>query len=131
MKATMRLTYVFLAAYQMGSLTYEEVQEDILNHLETAQDKLGKIWGQSELERLHKAGHTLANLSESWQRRLSNIIGEESFIKIKGQPLNQLSPSDHERKDLRAVGGIPDECGSFTRVSQDGGLRAERSISGI
>ena len=96
MKATMRLTYVFLAAYQMGSLTYEEVQEDILNHLETAQDKLGKIWGQSELERLHKAGHTLANLSESWQRRLSNIIGEESFIKIKGQPLNQLSPSDHE-----------------------------------
>jgi len=96
MKATMRMTYIFLAAQQIENQALEEVQEDILSHLETAQDKLGKIWGQSELERLDKAGRTLANLSENWQRRLSDRIGEENFEKIKGQPLNQLSPSDHE-----------------------------------
>lgn len=96
MKATVRLTYIFLAAHQLEGQSLEVVQADILSHLEKAQDKLGRVWGKAELERLHKAGHTLANLSESWRKRLSDRIGEALFQRVKTQSLNTLSTSDQE-----------------------------------
>jgi len=97
LKSTLRLTYIFLAAKLLEGRELPEVQKDILTHLEIAQDKLGSVWGQAELDRLHNAGHTLVNLTETWQKRLSEGVGEETFESIKLQPLDQLNPADHQR----------------------------------
>ena len=97
MKTTRRLTYIFLAANALEDRPVEDIQADVLSHLERAQDKLAMIWGQSELDRLHNAGHTLANLSEEWQKKVSDNIGENVFERIKQTPLNQLDPSDHDQ----------------------------------
>ena len=96
MKATLRLTYVFLAAHELEGRTVEAIQEDVLRHLEGAQDKLGEIWGQSELDRLQNAGHTLSAITPEWQQRLRDVTGEEVFERIKDQPLDQLPPDDHQ-----------------------------------
>ncbi len=96
MKATRRLTYIFLAARQLEGRDLETVQADILDHLEQAQDKLALIWGGAELNRLHKAGHVLADLTEDWRERLKDQLGAAVFSSVKDQPLNQLSPPDHQ-----------------------------------
>ena len=95
MKATLRLTYVFLAARDLEGKTVEAIQEDVLRHLEGAQDKLGEIWGQGELDRLYSAGHTLSAITPDWQQRLKKVIGEDVFERIKDLPLDQLPPDDH------------------------------------
>jgi preprotein translocase subunit SecA len=107
MKATQRLTYIFLAARLLGDRSVEEIQNDVLSHLEAAQDKLCQVWGQSELKRLHNAGHTLSNLTQDWQSKLSERIGEEDFARIKRMPLDQLPTADCER--------VVDVLGSFAQ----------------
>jgi preprotein translocase subunit SecA len=105
MKATRRLTYIFLAARQLEGQPLESVQSDVLHHLEKAQDKLALVWGGAELNRLHKAGHTLGNLSKDWQERLRKQVGEGVFARVKNQPLNQLSAEDQLAIE-EALGGF-------------------------
>ena len=96
MKGTRRLTYIFLAARSLEGQPLADIQGDILNHLEGAQDKLARIWGRAELERLHKAGHTLGHLSPDWQDRLTDQMGQALFSRVKDQPLNQAASEDQE-----------------------------------
>jgi preprotein translocase subunit SecA len=96
MRATRRLTYVFLAAHQMEGQLVEAVQADVLQHLEAAQDKLCKVWGQTELDRLYNGGHTLANLTLDWQEKISSQIGEDTFAGIKATPLDQLNSAEQD-----------------------------------
>jgi len=97
MRATLRLTYIFLAAHSLEGRLVEEIQQDVLGHLATAQDKLCRIWGQSELERLDKAAQELDNLSAVWQQRLSDSMGESHFERIKNTSLNQLEETDRDK----------------------------------
>jgi preprotein translocase subunit SecA len=105
MKATTRLTYIFLAARQLEGQPIEAVQADILDHLEVAQDKLAEVWGQFEIDRLHNAGHVLGNLSESWQERLANSLGDMTYQNVKDKPLDQLQPEVHEQV-VAVMGGF-------------------------
>ncbi len=107
MKQTMRLTYVFLAAHQLEDDPVEEIQNQVLSHLETAQDQICRVWGQVELERIHNAGHTLADLSKDWQERISAQLSEDAFQRMAHQPLNQISQADHDR--------LVEVLGSFTQ----------------
>ena len=105
MKATLRLTYIFLAAHQLEGKPLEMIQQDILNHLETAQDKLAMVWGQAELNRLHNAGHTLGQLTQRWQDRLIAEIGQDDFDRVKDQSIALLK--DEYRENLAmALGGF-------------------------
>jgi preprotein translocase subunit SecA len=103
MKATIRLIYIFLAARQLEEQPVEAIQQDVLAHLETAQDKQSLIWGQAELDRLHNAGHTLNALTPERQQRLIDSVGEALFDKVKDQPLDQLAEAD--RQELRRAMG--------------------------
>jgi preprotein translocase subunit SecA len=96
MKATLRLTYIFLAARELEGRTVEAIQQDVLSHLEGAQDILAEIWGQGDLDRLYKAGQTLSAVSPDSQQRLKTAIGEAVFERVKDQPLDQLAPEDHQ-----------------------------------
>jgi preprotein translocase subunit SecA len=100
MKATLRLTYIFLAARELEGQTVEAIQEDVLRHLEGAQDKLSEIWGQGELDRLYNAGHTLSAITPEWQQRLKKAIGEDVFERVKDLPLDQLPPEGHRAVQL-------------------------------
>jgi preprotein translocase subunit SecA len=105
MKASRRLTYVFLAAHQLEGRPLEEIQKDILNHLERAQDKLALVWGQAELNRLHNAGHNLGQLTQIWQDRLITQVGQDVFNRVKDQPIGSFA--DDDRKSLAlALGGF-------------------------
>lgn len=105
MKATLRLTYIFLAARLLEEQPLEAIQKDILTHLEVAQDKLARIWGQAEVDRLHNAGHTLADLSQDWQERVAAGVGEELYQGLSAKPLDQLSEVEHE-KVVAVLGGF-------------------------
>jgi preprotein translocase subunit SecA len=95
-KATRRLTYIFSAAQQLEGKPVEGVQQDILRHLEAAQDKLALVWGQAELTRLHNAGHTLGQLTGSWQDRLISQIGQEDFDRLKDMSIESFSTDDQK-----------------------------------
>ncbi len=97
MKATRRLTYLFLAAHQLEGKPVEVIQADVLQHLESAQDKLGQVWGKTEFDRLFNAGQPLAKLTESWQKKMSEQMGQEGFDRIKNTPLDQLNSEDRDK----------------------------------
>jgi preprotein translocase subunit SecA len=94
MKATRRLTYLFLAAHQIENQPVEAVQQEVLKHLEQAQNKLSQVWGQADFDRLLKGGHALGEISPDWQEKLSNQMGESAYNRIKGHPLDELSEED-------------------------------------
>jgi preprotein translocase subunit SecA len=75
----------------------EAIQADVLKHLEIAQDKLGQVWGIAEFDRLFNAGHTLANLTESWQQKMSDQMGQTEFDSIKSKQLNQLEAENRDQ----------------------------------
>ena len=90
MKATRRLTYAFLAAHTLEGIPVETIQQDVLNHLGIAQDKLCRILGQGELEALEKAGKNLGDLSPDWQQRVIAVTGESVFARIKNQMIEDI-----------------------------------------
>ena len=106
-KATRRLTYAFLAAHLLEGIPVETIQQHVLEHLGTAQDKLCRIWGQGELERLEKAGKTLSELSPDWRQRLTAVIGEPDFNRIKEQPVGDIDQGTRE--------SVMDEIGRFAQ----------------
>ncbi|MDP1714641.1 MAG: hypothetical protein Q8L41_07820 [Anaerolineales bacterium] len=50
----MRFSYVFLAAQLLDGREAQDLVEDIMNHLETAEETLRATWGQSEFARLNQ-----------------------------------------------------------------------------
>ena len=95
-KATRRLTYVFLAAHMLEGIPVETIQKDVLDHLGTAQDKLCRVWGLGELDRLEKAGKTLGDLSSDWQQRVIAVTGEQTFSLLKDQPIGEIEQGVRE-----------------------------------
>jgi preprotein translocase subunit SecA len=97
MKGVIRLTYIFMAGQFLMGQSPEEIQARVLSHLEIAQDKLSKIWGLSEVKRLHNAGQTLGNLTQEWQARLSDALGDDTFQQVKGTDLDKLPQAVHDQ----------------------------------
>jgi len=74
---TRRLTYFFYAARFLQDRQGEEVAEDVLDHLEGAQDAMVLNWGQAELAR--SGNGLLSDLNEIAQKQIQNVLGEEKF----------------------------------------------------
>jgi len=101
-KGVVRLRYFFKAADLLGDEPAETLQEQILQHLEVAQDKFAEVLGATELLRLHNAGQTLENLNNQWQEHFSEIFGNERLQAMHATPLDQLpqSVTNELRKSL-------------------------------
>jgi preprotein translocase subunit SecA len=56
-----RFTYVFYAAQLIEGMESESVVEDVMDHLETAEEALRSTWGQSEFSRLNQNAVKLAD----------------------------------------------------------------------
>ncbi len=57
----MRFSYIFLAAQLLENREAQEIDEDVMNHLESAEETLRATWGQSEFARLSQNAARLAD----------------------------------------------------------------------
>ncbi len=83
-----RLTYIYLAARLLEKRPSQEITEEVLKHLQGAQEALQRAWGVSEFGRM--AGATLPELDPSLRDRLTGLLGEEAVNSLQSQPLQSL-----------------------------------------
>ncbi|MCE9646531.1 MAG: hypothetical protein K8S20_11080 [Chloroflexi bacterium] len=57
----MRFSYIFLAAQLLENRQAEDIDEEVMNHLESAEETLRATWGQSEYSRLSQNASKLAD----------------------------------------------------------------------
>ena len=57
----MRFTFVFLAAQLLDGREAQDIDEDVMDHLELAEENLRATWGQSEFARLNQNAVKLAD----------------------------------------------------------------------
>ena len=85
---TTRLTYVYEAARYLENQEPEFVAEEVLDHLENAQEAMRSAWGLVELTRL--SATPFAELGETAQNGLRYALGEESTSQVKDYALGDL-----------------------------------------
>jgi preprotein translocase subunit SecA len=105
---TTRLTYIYLAARLLEKRTPEDITEDVLQHLQSAQGTIRRAWGASEFSRLAPA--RLPDLDPQLRDTLCTLLGEETCAALQAQPLQSL--------DREQIIKIMDELGrrSLTEV---------------
>ena len=105
---TTRLTYIYLAAHLLESKALEDVTEDVLKHLQSAQATIRRLWGASEFSRLEHA--CLPELEPQLRDTLCTLLGEETCASLQTQPLQSL--------DREQIIKIMDELGrrSLTEI---------------
>ncbi len=86
---TTRLTYIYLAAHLLGSKDQDPVTEDVLQHLQSAQQTIRRAWGAGEFSRL--AGARLPELEPQLRETLCSLLGEETCTSLQTQPLQSLT----------------------------------------
>jgi len=85
---TVRLTYIFLAARMLEKRNPADITEDVLKHLQNAQETIQRAWGASEFSRLSFA--RLAELDQTLRDALHTLLDEETYTSLKTQPLQSL-----------------------------------------
>jgi preprotein translocase subunit SecA len=88
MQRTTRLTYIYLAARLLEKRPPEEVTEDVLEHLQSAQATIRRLWGASEFSRLEHA--RLPELEPQLRDTLCTLLGEETCASLQTQPLQSM-----------------------------------------
>jgi preprotein translocase subunit SecA len=90
-----RFSYIFLIAKLLEGLAEEQVTEDVLNHLEEAQEALQMAWGEREYARLASNAQRLADYGEAAKK----AFGEDRL----NEPAASLGESDREAL-IEAIG---------------------------
>ncbi|MFN3492629.1 MAG: hypothetical protein ACK40V_10460, partial [Anaerolineales bacterium] len=70
-----RFTYAFYAAQLLEGKDSEDIVDDVMNHLETAEKVLQETWGQSEFARLSQNANKVADFGPAAR----NALGEEKL----------------------------------------------------
>jgi preprotein translocase subunit SecA len=89
---TTRLTYVYEAARYLENRESEEVTDEVLEHLEDAQEAMRHAWGLVELARLSSL--PLAELGDITRKGLRETLGKERVSQLKDRPLGNLPQED-------------------------------------
>jgi preprotein translocase subunit SecA len=82
------LTYIYLAAHLLEKRTPEDITEDVLKHLQSAQQTIRRLWGASEFSRLEHS--RLPELEPQLRDTLCSLLGEETCLSLQTQPLQSL-----------------------------------------
>jgi preprotein translocase subunit SecA len=86
---TTRLAYIYLAAHLLESKDPQAVTEDVLKHLQSAQQAIQRAWGAGEFARMAQA--RLPDLEPQLRQTLCTLLGEETCASLQSQPLQSLS----------------------------------------
>jgi len=108
LQRTTRLSYIYLAARLLEKRTPEDITEEVLKHLQSAQETIRRAWGASEFSRLANA--RLPDLDPQLRDTLCSLLGEETCGSLQTQPLQSL--------DREQIIKIMDELGrrSLTEI---------------
>ncbi len=99
---TTRLTYVYLAAHALEDQTPEAITEDVLEHLEGAQQAIQDAYGEEEWGRMK--GTSLAQVYDATLPRvIASLVGEETVEQWRNHPLSEWPEEMHP--DLREALG--------------------------
>ncbi|MEO8357721.1 MAG: hypothetical protein ABI621_17590, partial [Chloroflexota bacterium] len=90
-----RFSYIFLIAKLLDGIDAEQVIEDVLNHLEEAQEALQMAWGEREYARLSSNAQRLADFGDAAKQ----AFGEERL----NETVAGLGESDREAL-IEAIG---------------------------
>jgi preprotein translocase subunit SecA len=101
LQRTTRLTYIYLAAGLLENRPSEEITEEVLKHLQSAQETIRRAWGASEFSRIANA--SLPDLEPTLGDTLCSLLGEETCANLQTQPLQSL--------DREQIFKIMDELG--------------------
>ncbi len=85
---TTRLTYVYEAARYLENQEPDDVTDEVLEHLENAQEAMRLAWGLVEQARL--SAIPLAELGDTARRGLREALGEERVSQLKDRALGNL-----------------------------------------
>ncbi len=92
-----RMTYVHLAAQMLGQGSPEAVTDEVLKHLEGAQETLRQALGRVEWNRLLMRGSKLGDIpDERMKVRLAEALEPERFDVLREYPLPELDAADRE-----------------------------------
>ncbi len=86
---TNRLAYVYLMARLLDNQEPDEIAADVLEHLEEAQEAVGRAWGQADLSRLGQ--YTPAELGDNFRQALLDANGDQALAWIDS-PMQNLAP---------------------------------------
>ena len=101
---TTRLNYVYYAAHLLDDRPSDEIADEVLEHLEKAQELLRTAWGAMEWMRLANA--SISDLEEKAGWRLMEAIGEtRPDSPVLSQPLNSLS-AEQRIAVIEMLGGM-------------------------
>ena len=88
MQRTTRLTYIYFAAQLLKNREPEQITEDVLKHLEAAQENMRRAWGAGEFSRLANA--RLTELDGRAQSAIRLTLDEETCRFLESAPLQSL-----------------------------------------
>ncbi len=88
LQRTTRLTYIYLSARLLENRTPEDITEEVLKHLQSAQETIRRAWGAAEFSRLANA--RLPELEPALRDTLSGLLDEEARTSLQTQPLQSL-----------------------------------------
>jgi preprotein translocase subunit SecA len=85
---TIRLVYTYYAARFLDEREPDEIAEEVLEHLESAQTAMGVAWGRNELKRM--VGARLSDLDEVTLQGLRNVLGDDAYEQVRDVQLSIL-----------------------------------------
>jgi len=86
-----RFAYVFRAAQLLDGREAEEIADDVMNHLETAEEALRETWGQSEFMRLSQNAVKLADFGPAARIAFGEARLNDAPSGLSGEEAAKLS----------------------------------------
>jgi len=99
---TQRLRYTFFAAELLAQMDPDEIESDILSHLEEARIQLQLAWGASELFRLKDS--QISKMEDKFKSMVKADFGEDGYHKYASQTLESL-PAELREYLQQKLGG--------------------------
>ncbi|MBN8580281.1 MAG: hypothetical protein J0L96_06380 [Anaerolineae bacterium] len=86
-----RFAYAFHAAQLLDGREAEEIADDVMNHLEAAEEALRETWGQSEFTRLSQNANKLADFGPAARIAFGEARLNDAFSSMSADEAAQLS----------------------------------------
>jgi len=99
------INYVFLAAGLLEDKLPEVITEEVLEHLESVQQDLRRIWGKMELQRWSENTNTIGGLDAGFRQKITDNLESGTQDEIKDLSIRQILEDENEEV-ITAVGKV-------------------------
>jgi preprotein translocase subunit SecA len=95
-RAHMRLNYIFSMAEKLKKMNPEELTEDILGHLNDAEEHLAEIFGMADWMNIRDKNRVIADTHAASRKALAKELGEAQYEAVAKQPLDEIPEELHK-----------------------------------